>query len=148
MPEFTSERSIRVLSELDERLQRVCKIAIQKIDFSLIDGVRTVEQQQALFADGKSKLDGINRKSKHQPRSVYGPTNPAMPGPAGAFDFIPSPFTHWGDTQLFTAYAHYFIGLGDSLGSELRWGGDWDKNFRWDTDAFNDSPHIELVDWH
>jgi hypothetical protein len=148
MPEFTSERSIQVLSELDERLQRVCEVAIRKIDFSLIDGVRTVEQQKALFADGKSKIDGVFTKSKHQPREIYGPVHPDMPGPSGAFDFIPAPFTQWSDIKLFTAYAYYFIGLGDSLGIELRWGGDWDKDFRWRTDAFNDLPHIELVDWH
>jgi len=151
MPEFTSERSIRVLGELDHRLQRICNIAIQKINFSLIDGVRTDEQQMENFVNGTSKIDGVNDISKHQGK-LLNPYGPQFPGKeiyvSGAFDFIPWPFDGgWENTRLFTAYAHYFIGLGDSLGIELRWGGDWDKDFRFRTDAFNDLPHIELVDW-
>ena len=140
MPAFTSARSTRVLGELDERLQAVCNKAIRRIDFSLISGLRTTQEQQALYFANppRSHIDGVVKRSKHQ-AGVY--------GKAGAFDFIPSPFTTWGDTQLFTAYASFIIGIGHGLGIPLRWGGDWDRDFRWRTNAFNDLPHIELVDW-
>lgn len=137
MPQFTSERSLRVLSELSQPLQSICAVAIQKIDFSLIDGLRTTEQQQAMYnaTPRTSHLDGIVKRSKHQ----------GYNGKSLAFDFIPVPFTTWDDRPLFTAYAHYFIGLGDAMGIQVRWGGDWDGDFRWTDQTFHDFPHIELM---
>tara|TARA_Y100000310_G_scaffold304012_1_gene342794 strand:+ start:153 stop:569 length:417 start_codon:yes stop_codon:yes gene_type:complete len=137
MPEFTSERSQRVLSELSPPLRSVCTAAIKHIDFSLIDGARTTEQQQALFAEGKSTLDGVNSISKHQ-------TIPERPK-SEAFDFIPAPFTTWEDRPLFTAYAYFFIGLAYDRGIELISGLDWDGDFRWRDQRFVDMPHIERV---
>jgi len=39
---------------------------ISKVDISIIDGVRNVEQQQILFLKGVTELDGINELSDHQ----------------------------------------------------------------------------------
>jgi len=39
---------------------------ISKVDISIIDGVRNVEQQQILFIKGVTELDGINELSDHQ----------------------------------------------------------------------------------
>ncbi len=137
MPAFTSHRSLRVLSELSPNLVAVNNKAIQHIDYSLIDGARTTSQQQVIFADGRSKLDGINQRSKHQ---IY----PGKPK-ATAFDFIPAPFTTWDDRPLFTGYAFFFLGIGFEMGIELRWGGDWDQDFRWKDQTWNDFPHLEEV---
>ena len=138
MPAFTSSRSKRVLSELSPGLVAVNESAIKHIDYSLICGARTTSEQQKLFADGKSKLDGIIKISKHQ---IY-------PGrlKAKAQDFIPAPFTTWDDRPLFTAYAYFIIGIGYEKGIELRWGGDWDGDFRWTDQTFHDLPHLEEVD--
>jgi len=48
--------------------KKLCEEALKwtNVDFSIIDGFRTVEQQQALYQEGRSTLDGINRKSYHQ----------------------------------------------------------------------------------
>ena len=137
MPAFTSKRSIRVLREIHPDLQAVCIEAIKHIDYSLIDGIRTLEQQQALFNAKRptTTLDGITRRSKHQ----------GVDGQAWAFDFIPAPFTFWSDRPLFTAYAHFMIGIGKAKGIDLTWGGDWDNDFRWNDQQFHDFPHIMLT---
>ena len=143
MPAFTSARSTRVLGELDERLQAVCNKAIRRIDFSLISGLRTTQEQQALYAatPRTTQIDGVIKRSRHQA---------GVNGKAGAFDFIPAPWSTtvgWYDRPVFTAYAHYFIGIGDTLGIPIRWGGDWNGDFRWKDQTFHDFPHIELIDW-
>jgi len=137
MPEFNSQRSIRVLSELSTNLVAVNKKAIQHVDYSLICGIRTTREQQKMFANGTSKLDGIVKLSKHQVTEKKPKSD--------AFDFIPAPFTTWDDRPLFTAYAYFFIGIGYEMGIELRWGGDWDQDFRWTDQTFHDLPHIEEV---
>ncbi len=138
MPAFTSSRSMRVLAELSPGLVAVNESAIKHIDYSLIDGARTVKQQQRLHSEGKSQLDGIIKISKHQ----------VFPGrlKSKAFDFIPAPFTTWNDRPIFTAYAFFIIGIGYEKGIELRWGGDWDQDFRWTDQTFHDFPHIEEVE--
>jgi len=138
MPSFTSKRSIHVRSELARPLQVVVDEAIKHIDFSLIDGKRTDEHQQELFfaSPPKTTLDGIIKRSKHQ--------GVLDAGPAFAFDFIPAPFTTWDDRPLFTAYAHFMIGIAVVKGIELRWGGDWDKDFCWRDQTFHDLPHMEI----
>lgn len=41
-------------------------LEISDYDFSIIDGLRTTEDQQKVFNDKKSELDGIIKKSFHQ----------------------------------------------------------------------------------
>ena len=58
-----SERSLGNLEGVDERLQAIVKAAIHstKIDFGVICGLRTIEEQKALVAKGASQT----MKSKH-----------------------------------------------------------------------------------
>jgi peptidoglycan LD-endopeptidase CwlK len=58
-----SQRSLNNLKGVDERLQEVVHYAIgvSKIDFGVICGLRTVEEQKALVAKGASKT----MNSKH-----------------------------------------------------------------------------------
>ena len=58
-----SKRSLSNLEGVDERLVEVVKhaITITKIDFGVIDGVRTIEEQRGLVASGASQT----MKSKH-----------------------------------------------------------------------------------
>jgi len=41
---------------------------ISRYDFSIIDGVRTAEEQKKMYDDGVSELDGVNKISDHQRR--------------------------------------------------------------------------------
>jgi len=58
-----SKRSLSNLEGVDERLVEVVKhaITITRIDFGVIDGVRTIEEQRGLVASGASQT----MKSKH-----------------------------------------------------------------------------------
>ena len=41
-------------------------LAISEQDFFVNEGLRTTAKQQEYFKNGRSQLDGINKKSKHQ----------------------------------------------------------------------------------
>jgi len=58
-----SKRSLRNLDGVDERLQKVCLLAITKtkVDFGVICGLRTKEEQAELVRKGASQT----QKSKH-----------------------------------------------------------------------------------
>lgn len=58
-----SERSMSMLQGVDEQLVATVKLAIliTKIDFGVICGIRTMEEQRALFEKGASKT----MRSKH-----------------------------------------------------------------------------------
>ena len=90
-------------------LQVVAHEAIKLVDFSIIHGYRTQEQQDLIYAQGLSKAKYPN--SKHN-------TNPS-----DAFDFMPYP-VDWKDTKQFSYIAGIIVGIGLAKGIILRWGGD------------------------
>ncbi len=63
-----SRRSLEKLDGVDELLCDVVRFAINvtPVDFGVIWGLRTQQEQSALFKRGASQCDGISRKSKHQ----------------------------------------------------------------------------------
>ena len=65
-----SRRSLDTMEGVDERLVAVAKLAIQNtsIDFGVICGLRTIEEQRVLFEKGASKT----MKSKHMVQEVHG----------------------------------------------------------------------------
>ena len=62
------KRSQEKLLGVNPDLVRVAQRALDfgVMDFSIIEGLRTAERQQDLYREGKSQLDGITVKSKHQ----------------------------------------------------------------------------------
>jgi peptidoglycan L-alanyl-D-glutamate endopeptidase CwlK len=116
----------------------ICEQAIKIIDFTVLEGHRSEQRQRDLYLDGKSKLDGIKKKSKHQ---GY---------PSMAVDIAPYPID-WDDANRFYFLSGVMFGLAHELylrgdiDHSLRWGGDWDKDMKFDDQKFDDLPHFELV---
>ena len=124
-------------------LQRIINEAIQisDIDFGVSEGNRSVELQQQYFNEGKSKIDGINKKGKHN----YVPSM--------AVDIYPyfENGAKWDNEHL-----SYLSGIihavseillkENKITHRIRWGGNWDMDGIILLDqTFDDRPHFELI---
>ena len=107
------KRSLRSLEGVDPRLQSIINLAMfrGRVDFTVIEGLRTTERQAELHKDGKSLLDGITKRSKHQDGM--------------AIDFIPYPFKGWEDTKAFQKIGNELKECAFALGYHATYGGDW-----------------------
>lgn len=128
MPKF-SKSSAAKLATCDTRLQIIFNGVIKERDCTIICGARTLEDQQKAFAGGFSKIDGINKTSKHQisknrPKSL-------------AVDVLPFPI-NWNDEKGHTDFANFVLKKASELKINLVWGGNWK--------SFKDRPHYELKD--
>lgn len=130
MPQF-SKLSLDRLSTCDERLQRVLTEAIKTIDFTVMCGHRSQQDQDKAYAEGKSKVKFPN--SKHNT------------SPSRAVDIAPWPID-WKDRERFVFLAGHVLGIASALGIKLRWGGDWDGDKNLKNNSFMDLPHFEVVD--
>lgn len=126
------KRTLKNISNIDSKLCLVVGMALARgrIDFTVINGLRTLEEQQELYAQGRSKpgrivtnMDGIIKKSYHQSGK--------------AIDFIPCPFKGWDDKQGFIDVGQELKFCAKYLGFESTYGGtDWGN--------FLDLPHFQL----
>ena len=131
MPRF-SNNSLNKLDTCHKDLQRLFNEVIKYYDCTILEGTRTLDTQQEYFRQGRSTLDGVNKKSKHQ-------SLPSM-----AVDAICYPID-WNDKARLYHFGGYVKGVADRMGIKIRWGGDWsgDNNFK--DQNFHDLPHFELV---
>ena len=124
-----SQRSLDNLKNVDERLVRICNELIKRVDFTVIEGFRSLERQKELYDKGFSKIDGISKKGKHN----YSPSL--------AIDIIPykkghNPFDGSKESDImFNNLAKEFKQVAKELGINITWGGDW---------KFIDKPHFQL----
>lgn len=151
MPKFgsTSKKNMEGVHPL---LIQILEILVKLFDVSVICGVRTTQEQQDLYAIGRTKdlnrkpvtsRDGVNKKSKHQIQED---------GYGHAVDVTPYPID-WSEKHKnlarFYMMAGYAFAIADTVlegtGYELRWGGDWDSDKDFADQNFDDLPHLELV---
>jgi peptidoglycan LD-endopeptidase CwlK len=131
MPKFGPISEERLLT-CHPDIIRVMRMAIQYgPDFSIICGHRSAGAQLKAFDDGNSLATWPN--SKHN----------AIP--SSAVDIAPYPID-WENWNRFRVLAGYIMGVGDTMGIHLRWGGDWNKNYDEGDEKFRDLPHFELVE--
>lgn len=116
-----SARSLQRLQGVHPDLVRVVKraLALSKIDFTVIEGVRTVERQAELVAGGASRT----MNSRH----ITGHAVDLAPFIGGQVSWAWPPF-HDIAAAMKQAAAEF--------GVALCWGGDWV--------TFKDGPHFEL----
>ena len=121
-----SKKSLNILNKVDNRLRIIFYelIKITKIDVGITYGIRTLEEQQAIFNNGKSQCDGVKNVSKHQIGQ--------------AVDFV-----CYKDNKYTTdiKYYYYVVGLIEKIALDLDikiQSGIW-----W---TFEDGGHVELVE--
>lgn len=128
MPRF-GRRSKERLATCHEDLQKVFKEVIKHVDCSVLCGYRNEEDQNKAVASGHSKAqypDGRHNKK-----------------PSDAVDVAPYPID-WEDTERFTLFAGFVLGIAKSMDIDLIWGNDWDGDFETKDTNFRDYPHFEL----
>ena len=147
MPSF-GNKSQSVIETTHNDLQLICHEVIKNIDFSAIEGARTLAKQQEYFnaTPPKTTLDGINDISKHQVTEEK-PLSEAI-------DVAPYPIDFKNEYKAkarFYMLAGYFFQAASKLLEEgkithkLRWGGNWDGDSTFDDQSFDDLPHFELI---
>ena len=140
--------SLKKLESVHHDLVKIIKLAITRtpVDFGISEGHRTLERQKELYDQGKSKIDGINKKGKHN----YSPSL--------AIDL----YAYHPDIEVRKKLAYdvptlclisgVIISCADELKAKgdikhsIRWGGNWDNDgvILYDQ-SFDDLPHFELV---
>lgn len=115
-----SARSLRNLQGVHPDLVRVAERALElsPIDFTVIEGVRSLKRQKELFASGAS----WTLNSRH----LTGHAIDVAPWVGGI---------RW-DWPLFYQLEKAFKAAAKELGVSITWGGDWKR--------FRDGPHFEL----
>lgn len=132
MPQF-SESSLKKLGAVHQDLQMLFSEVIKSFDCTVISGIRTQEEQQRLYAQGRSEpgniithMDGVLKRSKHQGGL--------------AVDIVPYPID-WNDHERFRQFGWYVKGIAKTLKrygaieNDIKWGGDW----KW-----KDLPHWQI----
>lgn len=130
-----SQGSRDQLDTCDRRLQELMEkaLSLTSMDFIVLQGHRTIEEQQRLFHEGRTKIDGITKLSKHNSF------------PSLAVDIAPYPID-WTDIERFRFLDGFVLGVAGMMGLKIRWGGDWDLDGSFRDQTFNDLPHFELLE--
>ena len=128
MPRFGRTSRSRLVT-CDSKLQKVLNEVIKHVDCSVLEGHRGEERQNKLCDEGKSKVR--YPKGRHNSN------------PSNAADVTPYP-VDWDDRERQTLFAGFVLGIAKSMDIELRWGGDWDRDFKVVDNRFDDFPHFEI----
>jgi len=125
-----SAKSMERLKTCHPDIQKVFNEVIKHIDCSILQGVRTVEEQEELVRTGKSKT----MDSKHLKQSD---------GYSHAVDVSPYPID-WNNRDRFILFAGKVLGIAKALGVDLVSGIDWDDDGDISDHTFFDAPHFQL----
>lgn len=125
-----SQRSLDRLKGVNPLLVNVVKkaITLSDVDFTVIEGVRSLERQKELFAQHKTKTMNSRHLTGHAVDLA----------PISADGSIP-----WNDFEKFREIKKAMYQAAEELSVRLRWGGDWNGDGV-ANEKFVDGPHYEL----
>jgi peptidoglycan L-alanyl-D-glutamate endopeptidase CwlK len=128
------------LKGVHPQLVRVVERAIElsRVDFMVLEGVRTPERQKQLYAQGRTRPG---------PKVTWTLTSNHFVKADGfghAVDLVPWP-VDWSDLKKFDAIAHAMFAAADEIGIKIRWGANWDRDGKPRARGESDSPHFELA---
>jgi len=142
MPKYSRSSKER-LETCAPLLQAIFRsVLVNGYDHTIIQGHRGKEEQNRLFNEDPPKTTLKWPDSNHNKL------------PSNAIDAVPYPIK-WNDPdpkvrEVYWRQMAHFAGHVQAVawhkfGVNLRWGGDWDKDFSLMDNRFNDYPHFEIV---
>lgn len=141
------ERSFKRLDKVHPSLVRVVKRAIElsTVDFSVIEGVRTLEKQKEYFNKGASKTmksrhliqsDGYGHAVDLAPLIEKHLTDKEWNYSKGDLDIAKDAKIPWNSWKAFDEVAKAMKQAAKELNINITWGGDWK--------SFKDGPHFQI----
>jgi peptidoglycan L-alanyl-D-glutamate endopeptidase CwlK len=148
---------------LHQHLVVLTDAAIGVVDIVILCGARSDKQQALEYLTGRSKLDGVQKRSLHQTdqknplsRAVdlapyYGDEVRRIPWSISPIVAIPGQVSEARAKQNIENLKRWYQfgglikGIAAGLGIPIIWGGDWDNDGRSDDQRFHDLPHFQLV---
>ena len=127
------KRTISKLKTANPKLVLLVDEVLKTLDIGVYESSRTAVRQMMMFRTGKSQIDGIRYKSKHQV-TIKKPLSKAI----DCFPYLKGHNTFDGsDKSELMFYRMYwcFHRASVKLKIPIKWGGLW---------SFKDMPHIEL----
>ena len=133
-----SERSLKNLEHIHPDLVKVIKEAIKNSphDFTVTGGQRTIEEQKALYAKGRTapgkivtQKNGTTNKSNHQAKSD------GLGYAIDLYSFYDGK-VQVNDDKSLKVIATHIKAVAKSLGINIEWGGDWK--------SIIDYPHFQI----
>lgn len=155
MPQF-GDRSKRELATCHPHLRLVLDEAIERVDFTVLEGYRGEEKQNEAYRKGASTLR--YPESKHNNVATEDDVSAGFAPTAGAplslaVDIAPwypdNPHVRWDGRAEFYILAGLVRGIGEMIlpeGWAIRTGADWDRDGKTHDQSFHDLPHIELIE--
>lgn len=133
-----SDLSLRRLEGVNPKLRAVVERALQisQVDFMVSEGLRTIERQRELYAQGRTKPGKKVTWTLHS-KHLEGSAVDLVPVVGGKPD--------WEDLKNFDAIAKAMLQAAKEQGVKVRWGADWDMDGRPREEGEHDSPHFELA---
>lgn len=128
-----SQKSLTKIDQLSPNLALIVRDAmdLQIMDFTVLCGLRSLEEQKKLFKQGRTRT----MNSKHLGNKY---------GLSDAVDLAPFPID-WNDAQRFHRLAGIIQSCAAQRAIPLRWGGNWDGDNDTKDQNFIDLPHFELL---
>ena len=128
------ERSKAQLESCHPDLREVFNCVLKKfpLDITVIEGYRSNERQEEMFATGRSQLRAGQGKHNRSPSRAVD----VAPLVAGKIE--------WDNRDLWLQFAGFVLGVAAMMDIELTWGGDWDGDFNCREHSLFDAPHFEL----
>jgi peptidoglycan L-alanyl-D-glutamate endopeptidase CwlK len=142
--------SIAKLAMVHRNLVAVVKRAIEisRVDFKVIEGVRTPERQKLLYAQGRTAPGPKVTWTLNSNHFINKTT-----GFGHAVDLLPAPYD-WKledpkntpeTDDAFALVAAAMYQAASELGIRIRWGANWDGDAQWREKGESDNPHFELA---
>lgn len=146
MPKF-SKKSTKILRTVHTDLWTLFQVVVKYFDCTVFCGLRTTEEQQKLYAQGRTKpgyivtyKDGVKNKSKHQSGNAVDVV----------FYHTEKPHIRWKDNETNHYFAGAVLGIARLLkeqgviSSNIRCGIDWDMDNDLKDQSFFDIVHFEI----
>lgn len=121
-------------------------LSFSDVDFGIMQGARTIDQQRQYFKAGNSQVDPDAYPDKHKLyKAAKHITGPGMPL-SRACDVVVAFKGKSYDPQTLCYIAGVVLTVAKSLEIPLRWGGNWNEDGQIVTgQKFVDLPHFELM---
>ena len=152
--------SLTRLATAHDELQRLMKRVGENFPNTILEGERTVEQQEKNVAKGVSQT--MNSKHVRTPAEAVDAAPDPLSWPQAAkllsrIETVAGQLTNEQGAEIMALvegyvrevsrwyyFGGFVLGTAEEMEIDIRWGGDWDSDRKLEDQTFHDLPHFEV----